>query len=114
MTEFTTGETDFIRSVRNRVSHSLDNQGLLIDLSTDQCKKYLRRKINSKTSVVIMYVDMTGSTQMAHDITSMKMSLIIQIFSQEVSLAVSGFGGYVLKYVGDAVIVLFPAEVKAF
>jgi class 3 adenylate cyclase len=39
-----------------------------------------------------------------------KFALIVQTFAQEVSIAVSGYGGYVFKYEGDAVIVLFPAE----
>jgi class 3 adenylate cyclase len=34
----------------------------------------------------------------------------VQVFAQEISLAISGYGGYVFKYEGDAVIVLFPAE----
>ncbi|MFZ0511942.1 MAG: adenylate/guanylate cyclase domain-containing protein, partial [Candidatus Nitrosopolaris sp.] len=34
----------------------------------------------------------------------------VQCFAQEVSIAVLGYGGYVFKYEGDAVIVLFPAE----
>jgi len=32
------------------------------------------------------------------------------VFSQEMSLVTSEYGGYVLKYVGDAIIALFPAE----
>jgi class 3 adenylate cyclase len=57
-----------------------------------------------------MYVDIAGSTQMSHDISPMNLSIIIQVFSQEVSLAVVRFGGYVLKFVGDAVIALFPSD----
>jgi adenylate cyclase len=39
-----------------------------------------------------------------------KFALIVQSFAQEISIAVSGYGGYVFKYEGDAVIILFPAE----
>jgi adenylate cyclase len=35
---------------------------------------------------------------------------VIRTFAQEISIAVIGYGGYVFKYEGDAVIVLFPAE----
>ena len=35
---------------------------------------------------------------------------MIQTFAQETSIAVTGYGGYVFKYEGDAVIVFFPAE----
>jgi adenylate cyclase len=110
MKNFESGDFDFISSVRDRVSHSLENKGLLIDLSTDSCRKYLQRKVNTKTNVVVMYVDIAGSTQMSHDLSSLDLALIIQIFSQEVILAIEKFGGYVLKFVGDAVIGLFPSD----
>lgn len=99
-----------IQKVKNRVYQSLKNNGLLIDLSNEQCKKYLQRKVNSKTRVVVMYIDINGSTQMSRDLSSSKLSLMIQIFSQEVSLSIINFGGYVLKFVGDAVIALFPSD----
>ena len=110
MKNIESGDFGFIKGVRDRVSYSLDNQGLLIDLSTDSCRKYLQRKVNTKTNVVVIYVDIAGSTQMSHGITSLNLALIIQIFSQEVSLSIEKFGGYVLKFVGDAVIGLFPSD----
>jgi class 3 adenylate cyclase len=39
-----------------------------------------------------------------------KFATILHVFSQEMSLVTSEYGGYVLKYVGDAIIALFPAE----
>ena len=47
---------------------------------------------------------------MSHDLPSLNLALIIQIFSQEVSLSIEKYGGYVLKFVGDAVIGLFPSD----
>lgn len=99
-----------LKGIQERVSHSIENNGLFIDLSTDSCRKFLQRKVNSNASVVVMYIDIAGSTQMSHDISPVNLSLIIQIFSQEVSLAVVKYGGYVLKFVGDAVIALFPSD----
>jgi adenylate cyclase len=92
------------------VSQSIKNNGLLIDLSIEHCKKYLQRKINSKTQVVVMYVDINGSTKMSRELSSTELSLFIQIFSQEISLLITNFGGYILKFIGDVVIGLFPAE----
>jgi adenylate cyclase len=105
--------TDTIGNVKTRVDQSLRNKGLLIDLTTEQCKKFLQRKVNSKTHVVVMYVDINGSTQMSRELPSYSLSLIIQIFSQEICLSVINHGGYILKFVGDAVIALFPAEFNA-
>ena len=63
-----TENLNLIEKVQNRVTHTLDNHGLLIDLSIEHCKRYLQRKINSKTNVVVMYVDMNGSTKMSRDL----------------------------------------------
>ena len=39
-----------------------------------------------------------------------RFALVIQTFAQEIRIAVTGYGVYVFKCEGDAVIVLFPAE----
>ncbi len=106
-------ELELIQKVKNRVAQNLKSNGLLMDLSTEQCRKYLQRKVNSRTRVVVMYIDINGSTQMSRDLSSSKLALIIQIFSQEVSISIANLGGYVLKFVGDAVIALFPSEFNA-
>jgi adenylate cyclase len=103
-------DLNLIEKVQTRVSHTIENHGLLIDLSIEHCKRYLQRKINSKTRVIVMYIDINGSTKMSRDLPSSELSLIIQIFSQEISLSITNFRGYILKFVGDAVIGLFPSE----
>ena len=60
--------------------------------------------------MVILFVDINGSTQMSITLPPAKFATIVQIFSQESRLAIKGHGGYVLKYVGDSVIGIFPAE----
>jgi class 3 adenylate cyclase len=57
-----------------------------------------------------MFVDINNSTEMSLSLPEHKFALIVQSFAQEISIAVLGYGGYVFKYEGDAVIVLFPAE----
>ncbi|MGC1929437.1 MAG: adenylate/guanylate cyclase domain-containing protein [Candidatus Nitrosopolaris sp.] len=79
-------------------------------MSTEESKKLLRRHVNNKTNLVIMFVDINNSTQMSLSLPENKFALLVQCFAQEVSIAVLGYGGYVFKYEGDAVIVLFPAE----
>jgi adenylate cyclase len=56
-----------------------------------------------------MFVDINDSTSMSLSLSENKFALILQTFTQEISIAVSGYGGYVFKYEGDAVISLFPA-----
>ena len=66
--------------------------------------------MNRKVEVAVLYVDIDGSTKMSMAIPSSDFATILHIFSQEMTLIVSEQGGYTLKYVGDAVIALFPAQ----
>jgi adenylate cyclase len=97
------------QAIRSRVRHTLE-KGVQIDLTTEPCKRYLRRHVNKKVGVVILYADIDGSTKMSMTLQPDVFATIIHIFSQEMTLAISESGGYTLKYVGDAVIGLFPAE----
>jgi adenylate cyclase len=47
---------------------------------------------------------------MSLSLSEKKFALILQTFAQEAVIAVLGYGGYVFKFEGDAVIALFPAE----
>ena len=95
--------------IRARVTKTL-TEGILLNMSTEESKKLLRRHVNNKTNLVTMIVDINNSTEMSLSLPENKFALLVQCFAQEISLAVLGYGGYVFKYVGDAVIVLFPAE----
>src|ERR671938_955429 len=95
--------------IRARITKTL-NSGIQLNMSTQESKKLLKRHVNSKTNLVIMFVDINNSTQMSLSLPENKFALIVQTFAQEISIAVIGYGGYVFKYEGDAVIVLFPAE----
>jgi adenylate cyclase len=98
-----------LNAAQARVRRTLD-KGVQIDLSTESCKRFLRRKVNQKVNVVILYVDIDGSTKMSMTLSPEKFATILHVFSQEMSLVISEYGGYVLKYVGDAIIALIPAE----
>src|ERR671932_1054664 len=95
--------------IRARITKTL-NEGIQLDMSTQESKKLLKRHVNAKTNLVIMFIDINNSTQMSLSLSEDRFALIVQTFAQEVSIAVLGYGGYVFKYEGDAVIVLFPAE----
>lgn len=101
-----------IKSIQIRVERTLE-QGPPIDLSTLKCQQYLRRHINNKTKLVVLCVDLVGSTKLTLSLTPTELISIINIFSTEMSMIISGYGGYVLKYVGDAVIGIFPADFDA-
>lgn len=84
--------------------------GIQIDMSTEECKRLLRRHIYTKINLVTLFVDINNSTEMSLTLPETKFALILQSFAQELTIAISGYGGYVFKYEGDAVIALFPTE----
>jgi adenylate cyclase len=98
-----------LEQIRARVAKTLTD-GIQLNMSTDECKKLLKRHVNRKTNVVIMIMDVNNSTEMSLSLQEDRFALMIRTFAQEISIAVIGYGGYVFKYEGDAVIVLFPAE----
>jgi adenylate cyclase len=98
-----------LEQTRARVHKTLVD-GIQLNMSTEESKKLLKRHVNTKTNLVTLFVDINNSTQMSLSLPEDKFALIVQSFAQEISIAVLGYGGYVFKYEGDAVIVLFPAE----
>jgi class 3 adenylate cyclase len=98
-----------LKSIPIRVERTL-TQGPHTDLSTLKCDHYLRRHVNNKTKLVVLCVDLVGSTKLSLSLSPQDLISIINIFSTEMSIIISGYGGYVLKYIGYAVIGIFPAE----
>src|SRR5215203_1065 len=70
---------------------------------------YLLNHVDSKLSLVVMYADLVGSTKMSMSLPVERMAKIIKAFSHELSSVVESYDGFVLKYVGDAVIAFFPS-----
>ena len=81
----------------------------LYDSSLHDGQAFLINHVNSKISPVIMYADLVGSTNMSMTLPVEKMVTIIRAFTHEMTNTARSYGGYVLKYVGDAIIAFFPA-----
>jgi adenylate cyclase len=79
------------------------------DSSLKDSQGFLFNHVNSKVSLVIMYADLVGSTNMSMTLPVDKMVTIIRAFTFEMTSIVRSYGGYVLKYVGDAIIAFFPS-----
>jgi class 3 adenylate cyclase len=71
-------------------------------------QNFLLKHIDSKLSLIVLYADLVGSTRMSMELPVEKMAKIIKAFSHELSSVVESYRGFVLKYVGDAVIAFFP------
>jgi class 3 adenylate cyclase len=79
------------------------------DSSLKDSQGFLFNYVNSKLSLVIMYADLVGSTNMTMTLPVDKMVTIIRAFTYEMTSTVRSYGGFVLKYVGDAIIAFFPS-----
>ena len=69
---------------------------------------FLRSHLGSKVQMTILYVDLVGSTHMSMILPLETITTIIQTFVQEMTIVVANNYGYVLKYIGDAIIAYFP------
>ncbi len=76
----------------------------------DESDDFLRKHVFSKLDMVVLYVDLVGSTTMALELPSEKIAIIMSSFAQEMAAVIRQHNGYVLKFVGDAVIGYFVAE----
>jgi adenylate cyclase len=96
-----------LAKTQERFSRALERR-YQFESNLKPAQEFLLGHVNSKISLVIMYADLVGSTNMSMMIPIDKMVTIIQGFSFEMSHIVNNYGGYTLKYVGDAVIAFFP------
>jgi len=78
--------------------------------SIDESDKFLRQHVFSKVDMMVLYVDLVGSTAMMLELPEEKLAIIISSFAQEMAAVIKQFDGYVLKFVGDAAIGYFIAE----
>src|SRR5688572_6173656 len=79
------------------------------DISTEETHEILAKYSKSKVMLVILHIDLVGSTRLSSDLPTDRLAAIIQAFTQEMSITISAYGGYVLKYVGDAIMAFFLA-----
>ncbi|MCH8085647.1 MAG: adenylate/guanylate cyclase domain-containing protein [Thaumarchaeota archaeon] len=76
----------------------------------DESDQFLRKHVFSKLEMVVLYVDLVGSTTMTLEMPAEKIAIIISSFSQEMATVIRQHHGYVLKFVGDAVIGYFISK----
>lgn len=101
-----------IAGTKTRVSRSLEKRVQRSSANAETSDVFLRDHVGSSLKLVVLYADLVGSTLMTRNLSVDKLATIIQIFTQEMSFVVSGSGGKVLKFVGDAIIAYFPVSVN--
>jgi len=78
----------------------------------EEAQNILEKYAKSKVAFVILHIDIVGSTAMSMTLPVERLATIIQTFTQEMSLIIAAYGGYVLKYVGDSVLAFFPVNLE--
>jgi class 3 adenylate cyclase len=94
-----------LRALHRRTNKDSYSQMFMAYLS----RRFLLQNTNKgEDHMVILYVDLVGSTALSAIVSTEELSVLIRIFCQEMSIVISKHNGYVLKYAGDAVIGYFP------
>jgi len=84
--------------------------GSEFNISMEETQDILQFYSKSKVTLVILNVDLVDSTKLLMNLPIDRLGTIIQAFSQEMSLIISAYGGYVLKYIGDAILAFFMVD----
>jgi len=84
--------------------------GSEFNISMEETQDILRIYTKSKVTLVILHADLVDSTRLLMTLPVDRLATIIQAFSQEMSLMIAAYGGYVLKYVGDAILAFFVVD----
>lgn len=98
-----------ILEIQKRVWGSL-KKGYEYSGIVDESDRFLRKNVFATLDMVVLYVDLVGSTTMTLEMPAEKIAIIVSSFSQEMAMVIRQHRGFVLKFVGDAVIGYFVAE----
>ncbi len=100
------GLKSIMKKSQKRVRKTLEGKPEFV-MSLVETQNVLEGFAESETTLVVLHADLVGSTKLAMRLPIDRLAMIIQAFNQEMSVAVKAFGGYILKYVGDAVLAFF-------
>ena len=107
--EKTLDSETLIKVAQKRVTDSII-KGIEYSPFKDNSEEFLRDHVNSRVHIFVMYIDMVNSTNITLSLSEEKIVKLITSFAQEMAYTVTQFGGYMLKFVGDAVLAYFNAE----
>ena len=107
--EGTLDTESLIKQTQKRVWSSL-KKGYEYDYAIDESDQFLRSHVDTKLHMIVVFVDLVGSTEMTLQLPAEKLAIILSSFSQEMRYVIKHHEGYVLKFVGDAVIGYFVAQ----
>jgi class 3 adenylate cyclase len=98
-----------IKNIQKRVWARLKAKPIF-NINIKDTQKLLERVVNTDISLVILHVDVVNSTKISMNLPLKRLAPIIQTFTQEMSLIVDAYGGYVFKFLGDGILSFFFAD----
>ena len=108
-TEKVVDSETLISEVKKRVSRSL-NGDFMYTAVTEESEQFLRQKVLHSMNMAVLFIDLVGSTSMIMTLPKEKLATVFTTFAQEMAYVIKRHDGFVLKFVGDAVIGYFVAE----
>ena len=108
-TEKVVDSETLISEVKKRVSRSL-NGDFMYTAVTEESEQFLRQNVLHSMNMAVLFIDLVGSTSMIMTLPKEKLATVFTTFAQEMAYVIKRHDGFVLKFVGDAVIGYFVAE----
>ena len=108
-TEKVVDSETLIEEIQERVSKSL-NQQFMYSAVTEESEQFLRKRVLQSMEMATLFIDLVGSTSMILNLPKEKLATVFTTFAQEMAYVIKRHDGFVLKFVGDAVIGYFVAE----
>ena len=101
-----------VKSSHDRITKSIEQGFMYHHLALARSEKFLRKHDSKRLPMFVLYVDLVSSTKMSSELEPEIFNTLIRIFSQEMSYVIEQHDGYVLKFVGDAVLSYFLPSSK--
>jgi len=104
---------DALMDIRNIISNAQSNMWKALRTEPvftfpfKETQELLSNNNDTKIKSIILHIDIVGSTNLSMTLPIERFSKIIQAFTQEITKIIRMYGGYVLKYIGDAIIGFF-------
>src|SRR5207245_11050359 len=76
-----------IKETQKRVWSSL-KKGYEYDYSIDESDQFLRSHVDMKLHMIVVFVDLVGSTEMTLQLPAETLAIILSSFSQEITFAI--------------------------
>ncbi|MGN6624878.1 MAG: adenylate/guanylate cyclase domain-containing protein [Candidatus Nitrosocosmicus sp.] len=104
---------DALMDIKNIISNAQSNMWKALRTEPvftfpfKETQELLSNNNDTKIKSIILHIDIVGSTNLSMTLPIERFSKIIQAFTQEITKIIRMYGGYVLKYIGDAIIGFF-------